>query len=139
MRLTFMMIVLLHGYFGRNHSVCSEYEGSKSKHKFYTAQRTEAKFSDKVATEPMNISLKTLYNITILKGKKYQSRMLSIQKLDYVFVEYKVIYDQKIIFKDKVDWPKIKVSYSILIVKYSSIIRYIRCNIYLLSGYFFKW
>ena len=71
MRLTFMMIVLLHGYFGRNHSVCSEYEGSKSKHKFYTAQRTEAKFSDKVATEPMYISLKTLYNITILKGKKY--------------------------------------------------------------------
>ena len=53
MRLTFMMIVLLHGYFGRNHSVCSEYEGSKSKHKFYTAQRTEAKFSDKVATEPL--------------------------------------------------------------------------------------
>ena len=68
MRLTFMMIVLLHGYFGRNHSVCSEYEGSKSKHKFYTAQRTEAKFSDKVATEPMYISLKTC---TILKGKKY--------------------------------------------------------------------
>ena len=65
--------------------------------------------------------------------------MLSIQKLDYVFVEYKVIYDQKIIFKDKVDWPKIKVSYSILIVKYSSIVRYIRCNIYLLSGYFLKW
>ena len=47
----------------------------------------------------------------------------SIQNLDYVFVDEKVIYDQKIIFKDKVDSPKIKVSYLILIVKYSSLVR----------------